>query len=247
MPPLKMTSRLPLSGVARAAAVTALIVGAAWSLPGSRAAEPAVPLPPPTVDLAPSQDGLQTAVLAGGCFWGVQAVYQHTEGVVRAMSGYSGDSRQTAVYEIVSAGRTKHAEAVEVRFDPKKISYGRILQIFFSVAHNPTELDRQGPDIGPQYRSAIFYADDEQKRIAEAYIRQLDDAKRFKGPIVTRLEKLSMFYPAEAYHQDYAIKHPNQPYIAINDLPKIENLKRVIPDVYRATPVTVAAATAGRQ
>jgi len=234
-------SSVSLSALFRTAAIAALVGGVIWSLPMSRAAEEPVALPPPAVDIAPPQDGLQTVVLAGGCFWGVQAVFQHTDGVVRALSGYSGDSKQTATYDIVSSGRTRHAESVEVRFDPKKISYGKILQIFFSVAHDPTQLDRQGPDVGPQYRSAIFYADDEQRRVAEAYIKQLDELKAFKQPIVTRLDKLAMFYPAEAYHQDYATHHPENPYIAYNDLPKIENLKRILPDVYRETPVLVAA------
>ncbi len=205
------------------------------------AAEPAVVIPPPAVDITGS--GEQKAVLAGGCFWGVQAVYQHTTGVLNAVSGYSGDSKDNAHYELVSRGMTKHAEVVEVRFDPKVISYGKILQIFFSVAHNPTELNRQGPDIGPHYRSAIFYSDAEQKRVAEAYIKQLDALKAFRRPIVTRVDRLDAFYEAEAYHQDYAHLNPGNPYIYINDLPKIENLKRVIPEVYRAKPVTVADAS----
>jgi len=207
------------------------------------AAEPAVSLPPPTLDAPPSGSGLQTAVLAGGCFWGVQAVYQHTKGVTQAVSGYAGGQKDTAHYEMVGTGRTGHAESVSVTFDPQQISYGKILQIYFSVAHNPTELNFQGPDTGTQYRSAIFYANDEQKRIADAYIAQLDKAHVFGGPIVTKLEPLSGFYPAEDYHQDFAVLHPSHPYIVFNDLPKVDNLKRLFPDRYRDTPVTVMASS----
>jgi peptide-methionine (S)-S-oxide reductase len=203
-------------------------------------AETAVRLPAPATDVGAS-DGEQIAVLAGGCFWGVQLIYQHTEGVIQAVSGYSGDTKAAANYDLVSAGKTRHAEAVEIRFDPRKISYGKILQIFFSVAHNPTELDRQGPDEGPQYRSAIFYANAEQKRVAEAYIKQLTDQKLFKSPIVTRVDKLEAFYPAEAYHQDYATRNPHQPYIVFHDLPKLANLRSVMPDAWRAKPVLVSA------
>jgi peptide-methionine (S)-S-oxide reductase len=230
-----MTRRYFQAGLASAA----LIGAGLWALT-SQAAEEAVLIPAPAVDGAMSGE-MQTAVIAGGCFWGVQAVYQHTEGVIQAVSGYAGGTQQTAVYEIVSSGMTGHAEAVEIKFDPRKISYGKILQIFFSVAHNPTQLNRQGPDVGPQYRSAIFYANDEQKRVAEVYIRQLDATKLFKQPIVTKLDKLDAFYAAETYHQDYATLHPTNPYIAYNDLPKIDNLKRVMPDIYRSTPVLVAS------
>jgi peptide-methionine (S)-S-oxide reductase len=221
--------------------VRSLVLAAALALGISAArAETAVKLPLPLTDVA-AADGEQVAVLAGGCFWGVQLVYQHTEGVIQAVSGYAGGTKDTADYETVSSGKTGHAESVEVRFDPRKISYGRILQIFFSVAHNPTELDRQGPDEGPQYRSAIFYANAEQKRVAEAYIKQLSDQRLFSQPIVTRLDNLEAFYPAEAYHQDYATLHPHNPYIAHFDLPKLANLRAVIPDVYRAKPALVAA------
>ena len=221
--------------------IAAAVAGAALvSLP-LRAQEQAVELPKPAVD-ATGETGLQKAVLAGGCFWGIQAVYQHTEGVTQAVSGYSGGTKQTAVYQVVSSGTTGHAEAVEITYDPKKISYGRILQIFFSVAHNPTELNRQGPDEGPQYRSNIFYANAEQKKVAEVYIAQLGKLGVFKQPIVTRIDKLEAFYRAEAYHQDYAILHPNNPYIVYNDAPKVENLQRILPDVYRQKPVTVADA-----
>ncbi len=208
-----------------------------------RAAEPAVSLPPPALDTKAAGDGLQTVVLAGGCFWGVQAVFQHTNGVSRAVSGYAGGKKETAHYEMVGTGRTGHAESVSVTFDPRQISYGRILQIYFSVAHNPTELNYQGPDSGTQYRSAIFYANDEQKRVAEAYIAELDKTHAFKAPIVTKLESLTGFYPAEDYHQDFAVLHPSYPYIVFNDLPKVDNLKRLFPDVYRETPVTVMAST----
>jgi len=208
----------------------------------SQAAEPAVAIPPPALDAtAPAGGGLQTVVLAGGCFWGMQAVYEHTKGVTQAVSGFAGGQKDTAHYEMVSTGRTGHAESVSVTFDPSKVSYGKILQIYFSVAHNPTELNYQGPDEGTQYRSAIFYANDEQKRIAAAYIAQLEHAHAFDAPIVTKLEPLSGFYPAEDYHQDFAVVHPNYPYIVFNDLPKVDNLKRLFADYYRATPVTVLA------
>ncbi len=208
-----------------------------------RAAEPAVSLPPPSLDAKPGGEGLQTVVLAGGCFWGVQAVFQHTKGVTQAISGYAGGKKETAHYEMVGTGRTGHAESVSVTFDPQQISYGKILQIYFSVAHNPTELNYQGPDTGTQYRSAIFYANDEQKRVADAYIAELGNAHVFSAPIVTKLEPLSGFYPAEDYHQDFAVLHPNYPYIVFNDLPKVDNLKRLFPDAYRETPVTVMASS----
>jgi peptide-methionine (S)-S-oxide reductase len=208
------------------------------------AAEPAVAIPAPTHDAAaPAAAGLQRIVLAGGCFWGVQAVFQHTKGVTAAVSGYAGGDKSTAQYELVGTGRTGHAESVAVTFDPKQISYGKILQIYFSVAHDPTELNYQGPDHGTQYRSAIFYADDEQKRLAEGYIAELDKAHAFPEPIVTKLEPLKGFYAAEDYHQDFAVLHPNYPYIVFNDAPKVVNLKRLFADVYRDTPVTVMAAS----
>jgi peptide-methionine (S)-S-oxide reductase len=209
-----------------------------------RAEEPAVAIPAPALDEAsPAGGGLQTIVVAGGCFWGVQAVFQHTKGVTNAVSGYAGGQKETAHYEMVGTGRTGHAESVSVTFDPQQISYGKILQIYFSVAHNPTELNRQGPDSGMQYRSAIFYANDEQKRVADAYIVQLDKAQVFNRPIVTKLEPFTGFYAAEDYHQDFAVLHPNHPYIAFNDLPKVDNLKRLFADSYRETPVTVMASS----
>lgn len=226
-------SRLSLS----AAAIGALAF-AVLAIAPSRAAEEAVVIPAPAVD-AREADGIQTAVLAGGCFWGVQGVFQHTAGVINAVSGYSGGSRDSADYDQVSTGRTAHAEAVEVKYDPKKISYGKILQIFFSVAHDPTQLNRQGPDVGPQYRSAIFTANDEQKKVADAYIAQLNAAKVYKKPIATKVDRLQAFYAAEDYHQDYMTSHPNQPYIVFNDLPKVENLKKIFADNYVATPTLV--------
>jgi peptide-methionine (S)-S-oxide reductase len=172
-------------------------------------------------------------VLAGGCFWGVQAVFQHVKGVQRATSGYSGGSSSTAEYEVVSTGRTGHAESVQITFDPARVSYGQLLKVFFSVAHDPTQLNRQGPDSGTQYRSVIFYANDEQKGIAEAYIAQLEQAKSFPRPIVTQVVPLKKFYAAESYHQDYAALHPDNPYIAINDAPKVEHLHQQFPDLYQ--------------
>jgi peptide-methionine (S)-S-oxide reductase len=174
-------------------------------------------------------------------FWGVQGVFQHVIGVTRAVSGYSGGSKKTAQYEIVGSGRTGHAESVEITFDPRVITYGRILQIFFLVAHNPTELNRQGPDVGTQYRSAIFVKDATQRRLAEGYVAQLEKAGVFKQPIVMQISSLDAFYPAEDYHQDYATLHPDSPYIAYNDLPKIESLKRAFPALYLASPVLVTA------
>ena len=196
--------------------------------PGAAAAVPA-----PVVD-APraSASGQQTAVISGGCFWGIQAVFQHVKGVISATSGYSGGSAKTAEYEVVSTGETGHAESVQIVYDPSQITYGELLRVFFSVAHDPTQLNRQGPDEGTQYRSSIFYANDEQNRIAEAYIAQLDKAKVFPRPIVTKVVALQSFYPAEAYHQNYAALHPNQPYIVYNDAPKVEHLRQEFPDLY---------------
>ena len=190
--------------------------------------------PKPAVDapLAPAKT-TETAVVAGGCFWGIQGVFQHLKGVVSATSGYSGGAANTAHYEDVSTGATGHAESVKIVFDPSQISYGQILMIFFSVAHNPTELNFQGPDYGTQYRSSIFYSNDQQKKIAQAYIVQLDSAKVYSQPIVTQLVPLQAFYPAENYHQDYLKHHSYEPYIVINDLPKITNLKKQFPSLFR--------------
>ena len=206
-------------------------------------AEEAHPIPAPIIDEAAGAAISETAVLAGGCFWGVQGVYQHVEGVTSAVSGYAGGEKETAQYYVVGRGTTGHAESVRVTFDPRKISYGRILQIYFSVAHNPTELNRQGPDTGAQYRSAIFPANAEQAHIAEAYIGQLNKAHVFDGAIVTKIEPDKIFYPAEAYHQDFLVQHPNHPHIAINDLPKIGELKRLFPEIYRSNPVLSLAPT----
>jgi peptide-methionine (S)-S-oxide reductase len=190
-------------------------------------------LPDPAVDApAASAKGQQTAVLAGGCFWGIEAVFKHLKGVTGATSGYAGGSAQSANYRTVSSGSTGHAEAVSVTFDPSQVSYGQILKVFFAVAHDPTQLNGQGPDIGTQYRSAIFYADEEQKRIAQAYIDQLGKAKVFPRPVVTQIVPLQKFYPAEDYHQDYAARHPNDPYIMFNDLPKVAELRQQFPDRY---------------
>jgi peptide-methionine (S)-S-oxide reductase len=206
----------------------------------SMAAEDAVVIPAPAVDPA-AASGVQTAVVAGGCFWGVQGVFQHTAGVVNAVSGYAGGTKATADYHTVSSGTTGHAESVEIKYDPKKISYGKILQIFFSVVHDPTQLNRQGPDTGTQYRSAIFTTSDEQKKVADAYIAQLNDAHVFRKPIVTKVGALEAFYPAEGYHQDYLTLHPSQPYIAYNDIPKVENLKKLFADNYIEKPTLVNA------
>ena len=230
-----------LSRLSLGAAVLGALAIAAVAISPSRASEEAVVIPPPAVDVQ-AADGIQTAVIAGGCFWGVQGVYQHTAGVLNAVSGYSGGSKMTANYSMIGTGTTGHAESVEIKYDPKKISYGKILQIFFSVAHDPTQLNRQGPDSGTQYRSAIFTTDDEQKKVADAYIAELNNAKVFKKPIVTKVAPLQGFYPAEAYHQDYLTLHPSQPYIAYNDLPKIENLKKLFAANYVEKPTLVSSA-----
>jgi peptide-methionine (S)-S-oxide reductase len=191
-------------------------------------------LPAPVQDIpTASSGGPQTAVFAGGCFWGVEAVFRHTKGVSSAVSGYAGGDAKTADYETVSTGRTGHAESVQVTFDPKQISYGELLRVFFSVAHDPTQLNRQGPDYGTQDRSAIFYTSEDQKRIASAYVEQLRQAKSFASPIVTQIVALPAFYPAEAYHQNYLAQHRTQPYIVVHDLPKLAALKDQFPDYYR--------------
>ncbi len=234
--------RNPFSRFALGSAAVGALVIAAFAVMPSRAAEDAVKIPPPAAD-AQVGDGIQTAVLSGGCFWGVQGVFQHTAGVTSAVSGYAGGSQMTATYDQVSSGTTGHAESVQVKYDPKKISYGKILQIFFSVVHDPTQLNRQGPDSGTQYRSAIFTTSDEQKKVADAYIAQLNAAKVYGKPIVTKVGPLQGFFPAEAYHQDYLTLHPNQPYIAYNDLPKVENLKKLFADNYIEKPTLVRAVT----
>ncbi|TMC71601.1 MAG: peptide-methionine (S)-S-oxide reductase MsrA [Chloroflexi bacterium] len=192
--------------------------------------------PDPQLDTpVPAADGEASAVLAGGCFWCVEAVYKQLDGVRSVTSGYAGGTSETADYDVVSSGRTGHAEAVEVRFDPAKVSYGQLLKVFFSIAHDPTTRDRQGPDVGKQYRSAIFYANDEQRRVAEAYIKQLDAAKVFDAPIVTELKALDRFYEAESYHQDYAERNPNQPYIVYNAAPKVQKVRKYFADRVKVT------------
>jgi peptide-methionine (S)-S-oxide reductase len=217
------------------ASLAAIVLGSllATTACNAKANPAAAAVPAPAVD-APraSAPGQQATVLSGGCFWGVQAVFQHVKGVITATSGYSGGKAKTAEYELVSTGETGHAESVQIVYDPSQITYGELLRVFFSVAHDPTQLNRQGPDEGTQYRSAIFYANDEQRRIAQAYIAQLDQAKVFSGPIVTQVAPLQAFYPAEAYHQNYAALHPNQPYIVFNDAPKVAHLRQIFPDLY---------------
>jgi peptide-methionine (S)-S-oxide reductase len=220
---------LPMSRLA--AATLAIVVLSAAFAGGS--GNTASPVPPPATDLPRGPGGQTAAVFAGGCFWGVQAVFQHVKGVSSAVSGYAGGGQNTADYEVVSTGSTGHAESVKVTYDPAQVSYGQLLRIFFSVAHDPTELNRQGPDEGTQYRSAIFYSSPDQKHVAEAYIRQLDAAKAFPARIVTQVAPLQAFYPAEAYHQDYAARHPDSPYIVFNDAPKVERLRVEFPDMYR--------------
>jgi peptide-methionine (S)-S-oxide reductase len=202
-------------------------------------AAPAAPLPAPMLDTPKSAGALQTAVLAGGCFWGVQGVFQHVQGVRGVLAGYAGGDESTAHYHLVSSGTTGHAESVEIKFDPQAISYGEILRIFFSVVHDPTELNRQGPDAGPQYRSEIFYLSESQAAIAHSYLSQLDKARIFRSPIVTRIEPMKGFYPAEAVHQDFIINYPDSPYVVVNDLPKIAALKTLFAEDYRDQPVRV--------
>ncbi len=214
----------------------------AWT--GAAAHSDPVPLPAyaePGTAKAPATASA-VAVLAGGCFWGVQAVFQHVKGVDNAVSGYAGGDRRTAVYQLVGSGLTGHAEAVEIRYDPRQVSFAQLLQVYFSVAHDPTQVDRQGPDSGPQYRSAVFPLDDEQARVAQAYIAQLNQARVFRRAIATRIEPGKPFFAAEDYHQDFLVRNPRHPYIVINDQPKIEALKRLFPALYRAEPVLVSAA-----
>jgi peptide-methionine (S)-S-oxide reductase len=193
----------------------------------------AVAIPDPAVDTSLAKaKGSETVVLAGGCFWGIQAVFEHVKGVTAVTAGYSGGSATTAHYEVVSSGLTGHAESVRITYDPSQVSYGQLLKVFFAVAHNPTELNRQGPDDGTQYRSALFYANDDQKRVAEAYIAQLNQARVFSRPIVTQVVAFKAFFPAEAYHQDYAVHHPDDLYIRINDLPKVDHLRKELPELY---------------
>jgi peptide-methionine (S)-S-oxide reductase len=230
--------KLNLGKWAAAVAVVALVTGLRLST--SKAEESPHLVPAPAVDAKASGD-TETAVLAGGCFWGVQGVFQHVKGVTSAVSGYAGGDKAHADYEMVSTGTTGHAESVRVTFDPAKISYGKLLQIYFSVAHDPTELNYQGPDVGTQYRSQIFTASPEQAKVADAYIKQLDAAHAYSAPVVTKIGGLRGFYPAEAYHQDFLTLNPTYPYIVVNDLPKVAALKKLFPDYYRDDPVLVAA------
>ncbi|CAN5419510.1 peptide-methionine (S)-S-oxide reductase MsrA [soil metagenome] len=224
-------------------AVCAVAAGGALAFASASGAEGTFVAPAPSVDVTTvAGTSSETAVFAGGCFWGVQGVFQHVQGVTSAVSGYAGGAAETARYERVGSGSTGHAESVRVTYDPRKVSYGKLLQIYFSVAHDPTQLNRQGPDSGTQYRSTIFPVNAEQQRVARAYIDQLDAAKSFGKPLATTVEPMKNFYPAEDYHQDYLTLHPNQPYIVINDLPKIENLKRLFPSAYQIAPVLVTAA-----
>ncbi|WP_133600986.1 MULTISPECIES: peptide-methionine (S)-S-oxide reductase MsrA [Raoultella] len=224
----------------RALGASALVVGAlafqnvAWS-----EAESAVVIPAPLQDEAPASTRLETAVLAGGCFWGVQGVFQHVKGVTNVTSGYAGGKARTAYYDSVSTGMTGHAESVQITFDPQQVTYGQLLQVFFSVAHNPTELNRQGPDYGTQYRSAIFPMSDSQERVAKAYIAQLNGSHRFNAPLVTQVEERASFYPAEKYHQNFLNDNPDYPYIVINDKPKVEQLKKNFPALWNSEPVLV--------
>ncbi len=235
-----MTNVLKWPAMLKWPGLIAAVVLVASSLAGRTplyGAEAPVSIPPPAVDNPKAPGAAQTAVLAAGCFWGVQGVFEHVRGVRKVVSGYAGGDRGTAQYETVSTGSTGHAESVMITFDPAQISYGQLLQIAFSVVHDPTQLNRQGPDVGSQYRSAIFVADAEQRRIAESYIAQLNGAHAFPRPITTRVEPLKGFYPAEGYHQDYLVHHPNALYIEYNDLPKVENLERVFPALYDPKPV----------
>jgi peptide-methionine (S)-S-oxide reductase len=238
---MSKTSTLKHSGRALLLALALPLAGAVWF--GMARADDARLVPPPTVDEhVPATVTGETAVLAGGCFWGMQGVFEHVKGVKRVLSGYAGGERGTAQYDTVSGGDTGHAESVQIVFDPRQVSYGQVLRIYFSVAHNPTELNRQGPDEGTQYRSEIFAANASQQNVARAYIAQLDRARVFSSPIVTRVEPFKGFYAAEGYHQDYLIHHPESLYIQVNDLPKIAQLKRLYPQLYREMPVMVTAA-----
>jgi peptide-methionine (S)-S-oxide reductase len=216
--------------------VAALLIALQASIGSPAVAESAVLVPGTKTERGQTSTGVQTAVLAGGCFWGIEGVFEHVHGVREVVSGYAGGEASTAHYDDVGRGRTGHAESVEITFDPQRVPYGEILRIFFSVAHDPTQLNRQGPDTGTQYRSAIFYADDTQRDIAKAYIVQLNESGLFKRSIVTRVDPLERFYPAESYHQDFIAKNPRYPYVVFNDLPKIRSLKKLFPELYRERP-----------
>ncbi len=224
------------------AALALAAAGAAFWLTPAVSAEDAVVIPPPALDEKVASSS-ETAIFAGGCFWGVQGVFQHVKGVSQAVSGYTGGAKDDAVYETVGTGRTGHAESVEITYDPSKVTYGQLLQVYFSVAHNPTQLNYQGPDSGTQYRSTIFAENDTQKKIAQSYIDQLDKAKLYPAPIVTTIETGKTFYPAENYHQDFLTLNPTYPYIVYNDLPKVANLKQLFPALYSDKPVLVLSAS----
>ncbi len=244
MPVKARSSLVALSRRAVLGAAAVALGAAVLKLSPPAAAEEARVIPPPAMDeIAAPNAPQKVAVLAGGCFWGVQGVFQHVDGVSGAVSGYAGGEKATAEYEKVGTGRTGHAEAVRITYDPRKVSYAKLLQIYFSVAHDPTQLNRQGPDSGTQYRSAIFPVDAEQARVAKAYIAQLNQARSFDAAIVTKIEPERAFYPAEAYHQDFLTRYPTHPYIVINDIPKVENLKRIFPELYRDKPVLVSQAS----
>lgn len=227
---------MPLRPLSRQAALAA--AGALFALGTASAAETAFIIPPPALDAAAGASQ-EKAVIAGGCFWGVQAVFQHVKGVTSAVSGYAGGQASTADYDTVSGGRSGHAESVEITYDPKLVSYGQLLQIYFSVAHDPTQLNRQGPDSGTQYRSTVFPANDDQRKVAEAYIAQLNKSSVYPKALATTVEPLKGFYPAEGYHQDYLVRHPYSMYIMVNDVPKVENLAKTFPAAYRDKPVLV--------
>ena len=233
----KSTSFAKLAGVA------VVVLGAVAVQRVANSAEAATQIPPPAQDEKVADVHSETAVFAGGCFWGVQGVFEHVRGVKQVAAGYSGGAASTAQYETVSGGDTGHAESVQITYDPTQITYGRLLQIFFSVAHNPTELNYQGPDHGTQYRSAVFPVNPQQRVVAQAYIAQLDKAHVFSQPVVTRVEDFKGFYPAENYHQNFLVLHPDYPYIAINDLPKVNYLKKMFPDMYRTDPVLLKVAS----
>ena len=227
-----MQNSMKLLAFAMVAAVLIVMAGMNSRAKSSSSANAEFPRPAVDQPTSPTK-GKEVAVISGGCFWGIQAVYEHTKGVISATSGYAGGTADTASYETVSSGQTGHAESVKIVYDPSEITYGQLLMIFFSVAHNPTELNKQGPDWGTQYRSTVFYASPDQKKVADAYIKQLDAAKVYPSKIVTQVVPLNGFYPAEKYHQDYLKRNPNNPYIMINDLPKLQNLKKEFPELYR--------------
>lgn len=229
---------MPLRPLSRARQAVLAAAGALLALGSASAAETAFIIPPPALDAAAGA-AQEKAVIAGGCFWGVQAVFQHVKGVTSAVSGYAGGQSSTADYDTVSGGRSGHAESVEITYDPKLVSYGQLLQIYFSVAHDPTQLNRQGPDSGTQYRSTVFPANDDQRKVAEAYIAQLNKSGVYAKALATTVEPLKGFYPAEGYHQDYLVRHPYSMYIMVNDVPKVENLAKTFPTAYRDKPVLV--------